>query len=105
VNLPEFTYVKSDMQTYHTHTLISGDGTLVLKNMAFPKGEEVNVIVEWEEYKSAEKNNVSTLSFDPKQPLPILEPMTVEEFKKRMKELRGIAKGIDTTVERDEDRV
>ena len=37
--------------------------------------------------------------------LPAPEPLSPEEYKKQIRALRGMAKGIDTTVERDEDRI
>jgi predicted DNA-binding antitoxin AbrB/MazE fold protein len=72
---------------YSIRSTIHHKGVLTLTNLPFSDGEEVTVIIEG---NKKEKNT------------PKISP---SEYQKMMKSLRGSARGIDTTIERDEDRV
>ena len=72
---------------YSTRSTIHHKGVLTLTNLPSSDGEEVTVMIE------GDQRGKST---------PKISPI---EYKKLMKSLRGSARGIDTTIERDEDRV
>lgn len=72
---------------YSIRSTIHHKGVLTLTNLPFSDGEEVTVIIE------GDRKGKNT---------PKISPI---EYKKLMRSLRGSAKGIDTTIERDEDRV